>query len=114
MDISPVMLEQARQFNRKGERCQYVWNSAPDLRIFPDGYFDFIYSRITLQHIPPPRVQSYLKEFLRVLMRREACDVPTARPLRESVPGNGGADGEPVGADLEPDAGPGGDVYERD
>lgn len=67
VDISPIMLEHARQFNRKGERCQYVWNSAPDLRIFSDGYFDFVYSRITLQHIPPRRVQSYLKEFLRVL-----------------------------------------------
>jgi ubiquinone/menaquinone biosynthesis C-methylase UbiE len=67
VDISPIMLEQARQFNRKGDRCQYVWNSAPDLRIFPDQSFDFIYSRITLQHVPPPRVESYLKEFLRVL-----------------------------------------------
>ncbi len=67
VDISPVMLEQARQFNRKGERCQYISNSAPDLRIFEDRCFDFIYSRITLQHIPPPRVESYLKEFLRVL-----------------------------------------------
>jgi ubiquinone/menaquinone biosynthesis C-methylase UbiE len=67
VDISPIMLEQARQFNRKGDRCQYVWNSAPDLRIFADQSFDFIYSRITLQHVPPPRVESYLKEFLRVL-----------------------------------------------
>jgi ubiquinone/menaquinone biosynthesis C-methylase UbiE len=67
VDISPIMLEQARQFNRKGDRCQYVWNSAPDLRIFPDQAFDFIYSRITLQHVPPARVESYLKEFLRVL-----------------------------------------------
>jgi ubiquinone/menaquinone biosynthesis C-methylase UbiE len=67
VDISPIMLEQARQFNRKGDRCQYVWNSAPNLRIFPDESFDFIYSRITLQHVPPRRVESYLKEFLRVL-----------------------------------------------
>jgi len=68
VDISQVMLEQAREFNRQGERCQYVWNSAPDLRIFESRFFDFIYSRITLQHIPPLQVESYLKEFLRVLM----------------------------------------------
>jgi ubiquinone/menaquinone biosynthesis C-methylase UbiE len=67
VDISPGMLEHARRFNRKGDRCQFVWNSAPDLRIFTDRSFDFIYSRITLQHVAPRRVRLYLQEFLRVL-----------------------------------------------
>ena len=33
----------------------------------PDGKFDFVLSLITLQHIPPPLVEGYLTEFLRVL-----------------------------------------------
>jgi SAM-dependent methyltransferase len=67
VDVSPVMLEQARQFNRQGDRCQYVWNGGPDLRMFADRSIDLIYSKITLQHIRPRRVRSYLKEFMRVL-----------------------------------------------
>jgi SAM-dependent methyltransferase len=67
VDISPVMLEQARHFNRHGDRCQYVWNNQSDLRMFADRSMDLIYSKITLQHIRPRRVRAYLKEFLRVL-----------------------------------------------
>jgi ubiquinone/menaquinone biosynthesis C-methylase UbiE len=67
VDVSPAMLEHARKFNRKGKRCEYVWNPEPNLRRFPDRSFDLVYSRITLQHIRPRLVRSYLKEFLRVL-----------------------------------------------
>ena len=67
VDISPSMLEQAHAFNRKGDRCEYVWNRDSHLRRFADGAFDFVYSKITLQHIQPRHVRQYLKEFLRVL-----------------------------------------------
>jgi ubiquinone/menaquinone biosynthesis C-methylase UbiE len=32
-----------------------------------DGSFDLVYSRITLQHLPPRHIRSYLREFVRVL-----------------------------------------------
>jgi SAM-dependent methyltransferase len=67
VDVSPVMLEQARQFNRQGDRCQFIWNGESDLRMFADRSIDFIYSKITLQHIRPRRVRSYLREFMRLL-----------------------------------------------
>jgi len=67
VDISPTMLELARKYNRHGERCEFVWNAEPKLRMFPDCSFDMIYSRITLQHIMPRHVRKYLVEFLRLL-----------------------------------------------
>jgi ubiquinone/menaquinone biosynthesis C-methylase UbiE len=68
VDVSPAMLEHARRFNRKGQRCEYVWNPESNLRQFPDRSCDLIYSRLTLQHIQPRHVRSYVKEFLRLLV----------------------------------------------
>jgi SAM-dependent methyltransferase len=42
-------------------------NDAADLSLFGDGHFDFIYSRLTIQHIPPNVAAGYIPEFGRVL-----------------------------------------------
>lgn len=67
VDISPVMLEWARGYNRFGERCIYHLNARADLSTFPTASFDFIYSNITLQHMAPRYSRGYLAEFLRLL-----------------------------------------------
>jgi SAM-dependent methyltransferase len=67
VDISPAMIEHARQYNRTGDRCEFVVNDTADLARFAAGCFDFIYSSITLQHMPPRFARRYLVEFLRVL-----------------------------------------------
>ena len=67
VDISPSMIAEGRRYNRFPERCRYVLNDRPDLRVFPDQSFDFIYSNITLQHMPPRYSSRYIAEFLRVL-----------------------------------------------
>ncbi len=67
IDISPKMIELARQHNQKGARCQYLWNPSGDLRHFADGSIDMIYSWITLQHMRPRHARRYLREFLRVV-----------------------------------------------
>ena len=67
VDISPVMIEQARGYNRYGERCRYVLNRENRLRVLSDRSFDLVYSRITLQHLPPRHIRSYLRELVRVL-----------------------------------------------
>lgn len=67
VDISAPMLEQARRFNAGGEDCRFTENRRTDLRLFPDGHFDFIYSRIVLQHMPARMARRYLAEFCRVL-----------------------------------------------
>ncbi len=67
VDISSAMIQHAREHNRHGDRCRYLVNEVDDLSIFPGEYFDFIYSNITLQHMPPRYSQRYIAEFVRVL-----------------------------------------------
>jgi len=70
VDIAPSMIEKAESLNRHGGRCRYLVNGEDDLRVFPDGYFDLIYSNITLQHVRPVHALNYVREFLRTLSRR--------------------------------------------
>lgn len=67
VDISASMVSKAREFNRHGERCNYHVNTVADLSFFPDETFDFVYSNITLQHIPPEASEAYISEFMRIL-----------------------------------------------
>lgn len=67
VDISWSMLETAREHNAHPERVTYRVNTTPDLVQFESGSFDFIYSNITLQHVPRPAAEAYIGEFCRVL-----------------------------------------------
>jgi len=67
VDISSAMLDLARQYNRHGERCRYILNDQNHLRIFAAESFDFICSRLTLQHLPRRHIRAYLRELVRVL-----------------------------------------------
>jgi SAM-dependent methyltransferase len=67
VDVSSSMVAQAREHNRHGERCEYHYNPAPDLQLFPDDRFDLVYSNVVLQHIEPDLSRSYVSELVRVL-----------------------------------------------
>jgi len=67
VDISQGMLNLANRYNQYGKRCKYILNCSNDLRIFSDNTFDFIYSNIVLQHIPPQYSLNYIKEFIRII-----------------------------------------------
>jgi len=67
VDIAPSMIELARKYNRYPNKCKYYLNEANNLSLFKDNSFDFIYSKIVLQHIEPKYSKNYIKEFLRVL-----------------------------------------------
>jgi SAM-dependent methyltransferase len=67
VDISPMMIELARQLNADKSSCRFLLNDEPDLRMLGDDYFGFIYSSIVLQHIPPRYSSRYLLELIRVL-----------------------------------------------
>ncbi|MGH9222896.1 MAG: class I SAM-dependent methyltransferase [Acidimicrobiales bacterium] len=67
VDIAEPMIEQARRYNRAGDRCHYHVNTDPDLRRFTDATFDFVYSNIVLQHMPPAASTVYMRELVRVL-----------------------------------------------
>lgn len=85
VDISSEMLALAAQHNRHGGRVSYVHNTRPDLAGFADGSFDFVCSLITLQHIPPVHVRTYLAEFLRVCAPGGAVlfQMPSRTPPRD-------------------------------
>jgi SAM-dependent methyltransferase len=67
VDISSSMVAAAANYNRHGERVTYLQNAEPHLRLLPDASFDFVYSSITLQHVPPDAALAYVGEFIRVL-----------------------------------------------
>jgi SAM-dependent methyltransferase len=67
VDISVPMLDKARELDRSGGVCQFVVNESSDLRQFPDGHFDLVYTTLVLQHLPRPVIDRYVAEFLRVL-----------------------------------------------
>jgi SAM-dependent methyltransferase len=66
IDISMPMLEQARKYNRFGERVRYHLGTAERLP-FDDGVFDLVYSKIVLQHVGVELQRGYVSEFLRVV-----------------------------------------------
>lgn len=67
VDISFQMLKLAQQNNSYKKYCTYILNCAPDLKIFKDNSFDFIYSNIVFQHLPPALTVQYIKEFIRIV-----------------------------------------------
>jgi SAM-dependent methyltransferase len=68
VDISPAMLLSARAYNSGHPSCQFILNERNDLRSFPDGHFDLIYSNYVLQHMPGRSIiKEIIGEFLRVL-----------------------------------------------
>jgi SAM-dependent methyltransferase len=67
VDISPSMIQLARDYNRRGSRCTYHLNGDPDLALFADNSFDFVVTVQVLQHMKPEYSKAYVKEFLRVL-----------------------------------------------
>jgi len=67
VDVAPSMIAGARRLNASVANCTFRVNRAGRLRAFRDGTFDFVYSRLVLQHIPPTAAQTYVSELVRVL-----------------------------------------------
>lgn len=66
-DISDEMIRLASAVNRYGNRARYVRLGDEGLRRFGDGEFDFVYSAMVLQHIPPAFTVAHLRDFVRIL-----------------------------------------------
>lgn len=68
IDVSDEMIARAREKLRGVPHAHAHHASGSDLRLFGDGYFDFVYSYAVFQHIPSAEVVfSYLRETVRVL-----------------------------------------------
>jgi SAM-dependent methyltransferase len=66
VDIAKSMVEAAYKLNPPAN-CEFLVNERPNLSVFANGSFDFIYSSIVLQHIPHPHAVNYISEFCRLL-----------------------------------------------
>jgi SAM-dependent methyltransferase len=64
VDIAPSMIDSARLHNQFGPRAQYICSDEPTLP-FAEPMFDFVYSRLVLQHIPPSLALGYVHELVR-------------------------------------------------
>lgn len=67
VDIARTMVEEARKYNKHGDRCRYEVNTRDDLSMFSDGQFDLVHSTLVLQHMHPSLQRRYLRELMRVL-----------------------------------------------
>ena len=67
VDVSDSMIRNAEKLNRFPGRAKYHLNARGDLESFPSGEYDFIYSIIALQHIPPAFQKNYIADFMRLL-----------------------------------------------
>jgi trans-aconitate methyltransferase len=67
IDISDTMVSQAVARNSHGSRVAYHVNSVDSLPMITTGGANFVYSRITLQHVPRAGAEKYIAEFGRIL-----------------------------------------------
>ena len=70
VDISSSMIERAKELHADFKNVRFVENVRPDLRFVDDASVDFIYSVITLHHMPAELQRNYVAEFMRILSPR--------------------------------------------
>ena len=86
VDISPPMIETARQIDRTNN-CEFILNQRADLKMFDDHTFDLVYSSLVLQHMPEAAATGFLREMCRVLRPGGALAVQVATSPTRSVKG---------------------------
>ena len=70
IDISESMINKARERNQTVSNCKFVVNNKENINIFPDNYFDMIYTAYALQHNPSRSlIKSYISEFIHILKK---------------------------------------------
>jgi ubiquinone/menaquinone biosynthesis C-methylase UbiE len=69
VDISSSMIQKAKQINENFSNCNFIHNSNDTLKIFENESFGFIFSILTLQHIPLALQFKYIGEFCRILKK---------------------------------------------
>jgi trans-aconitate methyltransferase len=67
VDISPTMINMAREGGQSLPQCRFLVNESDRLEALQDSYFGFIYSSIVLQHIAEKYSRLYIAELVRVL-----------------------------------------------
>lgn len=67
-DVSDTMISLANKYSATDARKPaYIVNKVASLNAIRDNAIDFVYSHITIQHIPKPLQPAFIGEFMRVL-----------------------------------------------
>ena len=88
VDISEEMIALAERYHGDSPGVRFVHNARADLAVFSDKTFDFVYSNITLMHIPhEPTIRRYVQDFVRVLRPGGYAlfQLPTRLPLFQRI-----------------------------
>ena len=87
LDISPEMVRLAKAYNEDRPGCTFAVNTSEQIAQPTDAY-DFVYSRLVPQHIPPGLALRYVAELVRVLSPRGLLvfQLPTPEPRLELAP----------------------------
>ena len=93
VDISRSMIDYAERRNSPSSGVRFLLNQQDHLRCFGSSEFDFVFSRIVLQHMHPDIACSYLREFVRILRPGGACmfQLPVKSVLDEINPPEDGS-----------------------
>jgi FkbM family methyltransferase len=67
VDVSASMVQAAQALNADIGNVEFRENASPRLERIADASVDFVFSHITLQHIPAVLAAGYVEEFFRVL-----------------------------------------------
>lgn len=67
IDVSASMIRAARRLNADIANIEFRENTGGELAGIDDASVDFVFSHITLQHIPTALALGYVEEFLRIL-----------------------------------------------
>lgn len=83
VDVAAQMIALANRHNRMPATVSFVHNPRADLQRFASDHFDLVFSLITLQHVPPPLIEAYVREFVRVVRPGGALyfQIPTSVPV---------------------------------
>ncbi len=67
VDISAQMISSAQEaLPEDYQNIKFIHNPSPNLKLFKDNSFDFVYSNIVLQHIANNHQMQYIKDFARI------------------------------------------------
>lgn len=65
------MISKAEELNKDIQNCEFILNNKDNLEIFPDNFFNLIYTKLVLQHLPTRAlIKKYISEFIRILKNR--------------------------------------------
>ncbi|TCO42737.1 FkbM family methyltransferase [Dokdonella fugitiva] len=67
VDVSSTMVETARRLNADVANVEFRRNASARIEGIADASVDFVFSHITLQHIPADLAAGYVDEFFRIL-----------------------------------------------